>query len=186
MCRRMRSSAGAFAVALALALVAVPAAALAGTGVTSLGTTTKALTIGAGVQRSCLQQLRAGTRGVAVTPYTARADGAVRFRLAGNASNDWDLAVFDPAGPRLGASQAWGANEIVAATVRKGEKLAIQACRESGSAARLPLAISAVAAPVAAVGSLTPKESLISIPVANQAAFTQLENLDINLNEVPN
>jgi hypothetical protein len=173
--------------AAGLALLALPATAQAAAGVTSLGTTTQTLTIGAGANRSCLVRHNAGQQGVAVLRWTAPADGAVRIRLAGGPRDDWDIAVFRAAtGRRLGASQAWGANEVVDAVVRKGQSLAIQACRLSGVSARLPLRISAVAAPLAGKGTATPTESLVEIPLASQADFSLLESLGLNLNEVPN
>src|SRR3954451_17697964 len=86
--------------AAGLALLAVPATADAAAGVTNLGTSTSMVTIGAGANRSCLSHYSAGTRGVDVRSFTARADGAVRIKLAGGARDDWDLAVFRTASGR--------------------------------------------------------------------------------------
>src|SRR3954453_9139024 len=106
--------------ATGLALLVLPATAKAAPGVPHLGTSTTMVTIGAGANRSCLARQSAGTSGVDVRSFTARADGAVRIKLAGGARDDWDLAVFKSSnGRRVGASQAWGANEIVDALVRK-------------------------------------------------------------------
>src|SRR4051812_10458333 len=131
--------------AAGLALLAMPAAAQASAGVTQLGTSTSMVTIGAAANRSCLSHHSAGAQGVDVRSFTARADGAVRIRLAGGSRDDWDLAVFRTAsGRRVDASQAWGANEVVDALVRKGDSLAIQTCRLRGVSARLPLKITEV------------------------------------------
>jgi hypothetical protein len=173
--------------AVGLVLVVLPATAQASAGVTNLGTSTSAVTIGAGAQRSCLAKYSAGTSGVDVRSFTAKADGAVRFHLAGGSRDDWDLAVFrSSTGRRVAASQAWGANEIVDATVRKGDVLAVQSCRLRGVSARLPLKITEVAAPLAPAGQAKPTESLVAIPLASRADFSRLEALGINLNEVPN
>jgi hypothetical protein len=161
--------------ALALVLSIAPATAHAA------GTT---LTIGAGHAQSCTVQRSAGSRGVAVQRWSAPADGAVQMRLGGNARNDWDLALFDAAsGRRLDASQAWGANEVVQAVVRKGQVLALQACRISGSSARLPLSIRSVASPLT---THVATERLVEIPISSGLDFTTLEGLGLNLDEVPN
>src|SRR3954447_26351478 len=180
----MRGPAGAL-IAIALACAALPASAAAATGFTTLGTTTNSVTIGAATQRSCLAH-RSGP-GVDVQSWVAKADGAVRIHLAGGSRDDWDLALFrTSSGRRVAASQAWGANEVVEAVVRKGDSLTIQTCRRSGTSARVPLQITEVAAPLAKAGALAPTESLVQIPLASQGDFNRLQDLGINLNEVPN
>ena len=173
--------------AVSLACLALPATASAAVSVRKLGTSTQTVTIGPGSARSCLGHHTAGSSGVDVRSWTAKADGAVRIRLAGGPRDDWDLNVFrTSSGRSLGASQAWGANEVVDAVVRKGDSLTIQICRLGGPSARLPLQITEVATPLAQAGQSAPTESLVAIPLASQADFTRLENLGINLNEVPN
>src|SRR3954454_22971215 len=173
--------------AIALGCLVLPAGAEAAAGVTNLGTATTNVTIGAAANRSCLAHRSAGARGVDVRSFTARSDGAVRVRLAGGARDDWDLALFrTSSGRRVAASQAWGANEVVEAVVRKGDSLTIQTCRRSGTSARVPLQITEVAAPLAKAGALAPTESLVEIPLASQGDFNRLQDLGINLNEVPN
>ena len=143
-----------------------------------------AVTIGAAHQQSCTAQHAAGSRGVAVQRWSAPADGAVQFHLTGGARDDWDLALFDAAsGRRLDASQAWGANEIVQAVVRKGQTLAIQSCRLDGTSARIPLATHFTAAPVT---TKAPSDRLVEIPLSSPLDFVTLEGLGLNLNEVPN
>src|SRR4051794_9771334 len=173
--------------AIALGCLVLPAGAHAAAGVTNLGTATTSVTIGAAANRSCLAHRSAGARGVDVRSLAARSDGAVRIRLAGGARDDWDLTVFrTSSGRRLAASQGWGANEVVEAIVRKGDSLTIQTCRLRGISARLPLQITPVAAPLAPAGQAKPTESLVEIPLAGPRDFAKLENLGINLNEVPN
>jgi murein tripeptide amidase MpaA len=186
-----RTASRALRVALACALAAVltgTAAAQAATGVRTLPTTTSTLTIGgAAAHTSCLSRHPAGTNGIAIKNWVAPADGAVRIRLAGTERDDWDLALFRTSDARrLDGSQAWGANEIVDAVVRRGQSLTIQACRLKGVSARLPLQITEVAAPLAKAGAAAPTESMVEIPIANQADFALLDSLGLNLDEVPN
>src|SRR3954451_22218081 len=168
----MRGSAGALT-AIALACVAPVGASAA--PVTKLGTTTQVVTIGAASQSSCLSH-RSG-RAVDVRSWVAKADGAVRIRLAGGPRDDWDLAVFrTSSGRRLAASQAWGANEVVQAIVRKGDSLTIQTCRLRGISARLPLQITQVAPPLAPAAQTKPTESRVETPLAGPGDFFKLEN----------
>ncbi|MEA2457265.1 MAG: hypothetical protein QOC95_237 [Thermoleophilaceae bacterium] len=165
-------------------LAAVPAASQA--AVVKLPTATESLTIPAAATHSCAAHQSAAAAGVLVRSFTAKADGAVQMRLRGSSRDDWDLSLFDAASGRsLAASQAWGANEVVEATVRKGQVLALQACRERGSSTSLPLTISSVAAPLAAQGS-APTDTLVEIPISGPLDFTRLESLGLNLDEVPN
>jgi hypothetical protein len=172
-------------IALACGLT-LPAISQAG-AVTKLPTRTDTVTIGAGANRSCLAHRTAGTRGVALRSYSARSDGAVSMRLRGGSRDNWDLALFDAAsGRRLDASQAWGANEVVQATVRRGQALMLQACRLTGSSTSQKLQTDAVSAPLAPQGTASPRESLVSIPISGPTDFLKLESLGLNLNEVPN
>jgi hypothetical protein len=173
---------------LGLALVALPASsAQAAAGITTLPTKRASITIPAAATGSCLSRRTAGTRGTSLRSYTAATDGAVRVRLAGGPRDDWDLALFDAAsGRRLDASQAWGANEVVQATVHRGQALMIQACRLKGRSATVPVEIGGVAAPLAKVGTATGKESMVSIPISGPLDFTKLEATGLNLDEVPN
>jgi hypothetical protein len=168
-----------------LTLVAAPAAATAAGDVTKLNTTTQTLSIPAAAEQSCAT--RQAGKGVSLSSYTAKADGAVTMRLQGGARDDWDLALFDSAsGRRIGASQAWGANEVVQAIVRKGQGLMIQACRLSGSDSQIALQIGGVAAPLADAGAAKPTDSLVEIPLTDFDDFAKLEATGLNLNEVPN
>jgi hypothetical protein len=170
-----------------LTLVAAPAAASAAGDVTKLPTTTQKLSIPAAGAESCATRQSGAARGVSLRSYTARADGAVTMRLRGGARDDWDLALFDTAsGTRLAASQAWGANEVVQAVVRKGQALMIQTCRLSGSDSTMRLRVEAVKATLADAGAAKRNESLVEIPLTDYDDFTKLEATGLNLNEVPN
>src|SRR3954452_19929911 len=175
---------------LGLALAALPAsqAHAATGGITKLPTTTSTLTIAQAANGSCLAARGAGTSATALRSWRAPDDGAVNFRLLGGQRDDWDLSLFDVAsGKRLDASQAWGANEVVQATVRRGEALMIQACRLKGSTATERLEITGVRAPLAKPGtSATGKESLVQIPISGPQDFATLEGAGLNLDEVPN
>src|SRR4051794_32874215 len=174
-------------IALALAaLTASPSHAATG-GITKLPTTTGTLTIAQAANGSCLAARGAGTKATALRSWRAPDDGAVRVKLAGGQRDDWDLALFDVAsGRRLDASQAWGANEIVQATVHKGEGLMIQACRLKGSTATERLEISGVRAPLAKAGtSATGTESMVEIPISDPLDFTKPEATGLNHDEGP-
>src|SRR3954471_9892096 len=173
---------------LALAALPVSQSHAATSGITKLPTTITSLTIPAAAQGSCLTSRTAGARGTNLRSYTAKADGAVNFRLLGGQRDDWDLSLFDVAsGKRLDASQAWGANEVVQATVRRGEALMIQACRVKGSTPTERLQITGVRAPLAAPGtSATGRESLVEIPISGPQDFATPEGAGLNLDEVPN
>src|SRR3954471_10347543 len=180
------SAGGRLARGLAVALVglALPASASAAAGVTKLSPTSQTLTIPSAAGGSCTARQSAGTRGVAVTRYTAASDGAITAHLRGGGYDDWDLALFDAAsGRRLDASLGFGANEIVQAVVHKGQVLAIQACRMKGSSARLPLTIGGVAAPLAKPDPGAPAQSLVEIPLSSPLDLNALRGLGLNLDE---
>src|SRR3954469_2139528 len=173
---------------LALAALPVSQSHAATSGITKLPTTITSLTIPAAAQGSCLTSRTGGARGTNLRSWRAPDDGAVRFRLLGGQRDDWDLALFDVAsGHRLDASQAFGANEVVQATVRKGQALMIQACRLKGRTATQRLEITGVRAPLAKPGTTaTGKESLVQIPISGPQDFATLEGAGLNLDEVPN
>src|SRR5436190_8245647 len=179
----MRGSTGG-RLALAFACLAMPASASAAAGFTKLAPTSEAFTIPAAAQRSCAVRESAGTRGVYVSRYTAVSDGAITAHLRGGAYDDWDLALFDAAsGRRLDASMGFGANEVVQAVVRKGQVLAIQACRIKGSSTRLPLTIGGVSAPLASRSAMAAPQSLVEIPISGPMDLNALRSLGLNLDE---
>ena len=169
--------------AAAVLFAALAAPATASAGVTQLLPTNDTFTIAQpAAKRDCTR--RQHGRGVATRSWTAGADGAAQIRLLGSARDDWDLALFNAKGRRLDASQAWGANEVTQAVVRKGEAITIQACRLKGASTRIPLLISPVAAKLAKPGAAQPTQSLIEIPIQGQADVAKLTALGLNLNEV--
>jgi hypothetical protein len=168
-------------------MLAATGSAMALDGVTKLRSSAQTLSIPSAANHSCAARQTAGARGVSLRSYVAKADGAITAHLRGGARDDWDLALFDTAsGRRLDASQAWGANEVVQAVVRKGQALMIQACRQSGSDSRIKLTIDGVKAPLAEQGTARPTESLVAIPISGPMDFTRLEATGLNLDEVPN
>src|SRR4051794_26353930 len=180
------SAGGRLARGLAVALVglALPASASAAAGVTKLSPTSQTLTIPSAAGGACTARRSGGTRGVAVSRYTAASDGAITAHVRGGGYDDWDLALFDAAsGRRLDASLGFGANEIVQAAVHKGQVLAIQACRLKGSSARLPLTIGGVAAPLAKPDAGAPAQSLVEIPLSSPLDLNALRGLGLNLDE---
>jgi hypothetical protein len=183
----MRGSAGGrLGLALALACLALPASAPAA-NFTKLAGTRETFTIPTAAKRSCTARQSAGTRGVYVSRYTAVANGAISAHLLGGARDDWDLALFDVAsGRRLDASMAFGANEVVQTIVHKGQVLAIQACRLSGTDSSIPLTIGGVSAPLAKANPGAPPESLVEIPIGSALDLNALQGLGLNLDEAGN
>jgi Zinc carboxypeptidase len=109
----------------------------------ALPSETATLTI-AGSRERCPAGLARGATGVTTHSWTAAASGAVTVRLLGGEREDWDVALFDAAGRRVAGSAAFGANEVVQAGVRAGERLLVQACRLSGTARSIALRIDPV------------------------------------------
>src|SRR3954454_21465473 len=117
------SAGGRLARGLAVALVglALPASASAAAVVTKLSPKSQTLTIPSAAGGSCTTRQSAGTRGVAVSRYTAASARPLPAHLPSVDYDDWDPDMFDAAsGLRLDASLGFGANEIVQAVVQKG------------------------------------------------------------------
>jgi Zinc carboxypeptidase len=146
-------------------------------GVQALPSQSATLTI-ANTRERCPASVASGA-GVANHAWTAPATGAVTVRLLGGARDDWDLAVFDAAGRRLGGSAAFGANEVVQAGVRAGQRLQLQACRLAGPSRSVPFRIETVALPPRLAGDPV---SLIEIK-GNRAAFNRLAAAGLDLGE---
>jgi murein tripeptide amidase MpaA len=123
-----------------LAAFAAPASA-ATTTPSVLPTLERTVSLDSTEARDCRTEA-AGARGVAMHTWNAPDHGYVAVRLAGPATSDWDLALFDAAtGRKLSASLAWGSNELVTSKVVRGQALRIQSCRRSGAAASVPMKI---------------------------------------------
>src|SRR5258708_5807991 len=108
---------------------------LAASAIAATATSAQAFTIARPVARADCALSRVSGAGAQTQSYTVPAASTLTFALAGGASSDWDLAVFDHAsGRRLGGSGAWGADEVVQLLARAGQRLDVQACRVSGRA----------------------------------------------------
>jgi hypothetical protein len=156
------------------ALLIVPATASAeGTGA-ALPPVTKTLTVAKAKRSSCLAT-GAGI-GRATTTYRAPMSGYLTIRLAA-ARGDWDLTVLE--GRRgVGASQGFGAREVVQTWVQAGDVLTVQGCRRAGRArhARVAMTLLDVAPPKAADA---PK--LLRVSVDGQKQLEQLEHMGVDV-----
>ena len=159
------------------ALLLVPATAAAEG--TSLPPVTKTLTVAKAKRTSCLTQ---GARaGRALTTYRAPMSGYVTVRLAAR-RGDWDLSVFRGRGG-VGASQGFGAREVVQTWVGSGDVLTIQGCRRTGSArtARVSATLLDVAPPAAG-----DRPQLLRVAVGSKERMEQLESLGVDVTENQN
>jgi hypothetical protein len=172
----------AVAALLAVALLAVgsrstPLAAAA----PAAGTLTSVLRAGEAVARSCsTRQLDAGSGGVALESYRASTRGALTARLDGVPGSDWDLAVFDrTTGESLGASAHFDAVERVTVFLGTGQEAVLQACRRSGSAGSVPLALDFT--PVAASSEPAERISLVRVGASGPGDVRTLNDLGLDV-----
>jgi hypothetical protein len=111
------------------------------------------------------------------------AAGYLNARLLGDPHGaDWDLAVFDAlSGARVGASAAFGGNEVVTAIVSAGQQLLVQACHVSGAGPAPALRITEGVVS----GTLPARETerLVEIPFAGRTDLDRLQRLGIDLAE---
>ena len=128
----MRRRAGRLLAAAGLLACALPAGASA---------ETRKLSIAEPVARECAAALLApATAGIARERWTAPAEGYLTLRLRGDAATpDWDLAARRDG--KFAASTNSGSAELVNLWVRRGDRVAIQACRLAGGDRRVPLSI---------------------------------------------
>lgn len=181
-CRFLPASVAA-AAALVLAGTASAATPISVDAIDLLGGRT-ALTASTAVHRSCFAKLlSASDAGVAVTEVRTTVEGYVDARIHGAPTGeDWDLAVFDGATGRLvGASAAFGGNEVVSAPVPAGATLTVQACRYGGGTDPVDLSVGETV--VSGDLPAPEKQSLITIPVRRQSDVNELEAAGIDLNE---
>ena len=135
----------------------------------------------------CTTRAAAGAHGIATVTYTAPAEGFASFGLdGGERHGDWDLAVFDArSGVRLGASQAFGASELVQTWMRSGQQVVLQACRRAGAVAHVP---GRVQYGVAAWPAIAPPVKLVRIPLTNtrrQVPVLMALGIDVDENVYP-
>jgi hypothetical protein len=112
------------------------------------------------------------------TTYTAPVGGFLDVRTRGG-RGDWDLAVRDArTGALLGASQGFGANEVVQTWVRGGQRLSVQACRRQGASRSLGLDLQLVKAKLPKADL---KPMLLEIEYASYADLERLEQLGLDV-----
>ena len=171
---------------------ALVVAALAGlTAVAGAGDSFSGLKIGspkllsihaaAAVERSCEGRLDAGQAGVVQRLWKAPQSGYLTVRLGSPAvRGDWDLAVFGRDGRRLGASQAYRANEVVQGAVENGERLTLQACRRSGKTSTVALSTQLVPMPVTNRPAIA-KVTEVAVKLAGEQTIDQIRGLGLEV-----
>ncbi|WP_078963380.1 M14 family zinc carboxypeptidase [Streptomyces durhamensis] len=130
-----------------------------------------------------------GAPGVSVREVTSPADGVLRARLTprGDATGDWDLAVFDKAGGTLvDASSGPHSRELAEGTVTRGQRLVVQGCRYSGRARTVSLDVEVVPGqgqPAPARPAATPPTPPSALP-SGRTAYRQLYDYQYELKEL--
>jgi Zinc carboxypeptidase len=161
--------------ALLLALAALGAAPQAASAAL-LDTTISSATAQA---RTCTARPATGD-GVVQRSVTATANGLVRGSLSGTGSGDWDVAIFDRLTGRLVAGSAsFGLRELAEGVATKGQLLTVQACRRSGSASSVRLAVSSL--PLAAPSGET--ISLVRVALPTEASREALDATGVDQTE---
>lgn len=160
-------------VALAALLLLPAAASAAGSG-TSLPPVVKTLTVDTAKRTSCLST-GAGA-GRASTAYRAPMSGYLTVRLAA-ARGEWDLAVLRN-GSGAGASQGFGAREVVQTWVQAGDVLTVQGCRRSGTARRARVAMTLLDVEPPAAGD---RPRLLRVSLGSQQRLEQLERMGLDV-----
>jgi Zinc carboxypeptidase len=123
----------------------------------------QAVTARTAVARPCHRDLASSPSGRDVVRAKAPARGLVSVRL--RSAGDWDLGVFGARGRLVAGSASFGGNELASGFVRRGERLAIQACRFRGDARDARISVHFTHIPkrkarrVSVVDVLTPKHS---------------------------
>ncbi|MBN1530528.1 MAG: hypothetical protein JW895_15805 [Thermoleophilaceae bacterium] len=109
------------------------------------GLLSKQVAAGTAVDRSCTAQRLSGGAGYTQDTVTMPASGAVTARLNA-AGGDWDLAILEADTGQVVAGSAYsGAREVASGYAVGGERLVVQACRLTGSAATASLSVDATA-----------------------------------------
>ncbi|HEV2999245.1 MAG TPA: M14 family zinc carboxypeptidase [Solirubrobacteraceae bacterium] len=159
--------------ALLLVPATAAASAAAGTGA-SLPPVVKTLTVPTASHASCLTTGAAAGR--ASTAYRAPMSGYLTVRLAA-ARGDWDLAVLQN-GRGAGASQGFGAREVVQTWVQAGDALTVQGCRRSGRARQARVSMTLLDAKPPAAGD---RPRLLRVSLGSQKRLEQLERLGVDV-----
>jgi hypothetical protein len=116
---------------------------------------TQALTAAGTTPKTCAATA-SGAAGTATATYRAPMSGYLNARLTG-AGGDWDLLLRDArTGRRIGASQGFGADELVQTWIGAGQKVVAQGCRRAGAAntASVAFALVDIAPPAATTSQL--------------------------------
>ncbi len=101
------------------------------------------------------------------------------MRTSGSSTSDWDLGIADrTTGHLLNGSASMTSTEVATTTVRKGQKLAVQVCRRSGTSEGVSVSTQFTKATLAG-GSGTMK--LVRVLTADAADREKLESLGLDL-----
>jgi Zinc carboxypeptidase len=131
------------------------------------------------VAQSCVDRPLPAGPGVAARTVSAPRLGLLQARLSAP-SGDWDLGVFDAASGAAVAGSAYrGSRELAEGIVSTNERLVVQACRRSGSAAVANLTLSWLPVTPTQVGP----DSLVRVNTPSPGAKTSLLGLDLDLTE---
>ena len=135
---------------------------------------------------ACHTRFRPDTPGVATKTVAVPAGiGVVDARLDGT-SGDWDLAVFDAAGEMVAADASPDAQEIASGYTAAGGVLKVQACRRSGDADSVPVALRHGVvrnADAAADAVRADPPQLVDVHTESQADKTRLTGLGLDMTE---
>jgi murein tripeptide amidase MpaA len=139
----------------------------------------RTLVANAAVPRTCHASLRQGTRGVAVTTWTAPASGFLDVRSSGDDASDWDLVLFGARSHRaLATSESFGSREVAQTWVRAGKRVAIQGCHRTGPADELPVQLQFIQAEKPDVPG---KPSLVRVQISNAQDVAKLDDLGVDV-----
>jgi hypothetical protein len=110
---------------------------------------------------------------------TAPSDGYLTVRTSGSSSSDWDLGIADrTTGHLLNGSASMTSTEIATTIVRKGQALAVQVCRRSGTSTAVSVSVQFTAA---TLGSGGYKTKLVRVFAADQASRDKLDALGLDM-----
>jgi hypothetical protein len=129
------------------------------------------------VARPCHRDLASSHAGRDLVRARAPARGLVSVRLSSR--GDWDLGVFGKRGRPVAGSASFGGNELASGFVRRGERLAVQACRFRGNArtARLSIRFIRIAK------RRQTRISVVDVLAPRQADRQRLQGLGLDLSE---
>ena len=135
------------------------------------------VTAGSAVARSCHRDLASSASGRDVVRAKAPARGLVSVRL--KSAGDWDLGVFGANGRLVAGSASFGGNELASGFVRRGERLAVQACRFRGDAGSARVSIHFTRIPRHRARRI----SVVDVLVPKRADRARLQALGLDLTE---